>query len=388
MNILIYTRFYPSETSGGVEHVTFILREQFSSLGQNITILYKQGDAVDEDINAIQLPIHNESDFISSLCKERNISKVIIQGDIEVVSLFENLKNECEIFYVHHGDPGYGYTTTLLSTYLFYLRFGNWRVKISCILRIILFPLIKTTKYFSLRKMYKSLPTYVNKVVLISSRSINSFMHYSGIKRNDFVTYVNNPLSYEICSDEHIRNKEKVVLVVCRMEEFTKKTSLALNVWKKVMKNKEYTDWTLKIVGDGKDLSLYKSMVKSQNISNVVFCGYDNPFPYYKSASIFMMTSVSEGWGMTLTESMQNGCVPIAFDSYPAVRDIVSHGENGFLVEPMNLDTYSKCLMRLMNNEAERICMSIKAEDFVQKFSKEKIAQKWVELLSQYVPLS
>ena len=48
--------------------------------------------------------------------------------------------------------------------------------------------------------------------------------------------------------------------------------------------------------------------------------GQKNPEPYYNEASIFMMTSSFEGWGLTLTEAQQYGCVPLAFHSFASLN--------------------------------------------------------------------
>ena len=104
MNILIYTRFYPSEISGGVEHVTFILREQLLLLGHCVTILYSMECKNTDDVDAFKLPETNESEFVLNLCEKRDISKIIIQGDISKISLFNNLKSKINVFYGPKGD--------------------------------------------------------------------------------------------------------------------------------------------------------------------------------------------------------------------------------------------------------------------------------------------
>jgi glycosyltransferase involved in cell wall biosynthesis len=44
------------------------------------------------------------------------------------------------------------------------------------------------------------------------------------------------------------------------------------------------------------------------------------------------MTSAYEGWGLTLTEAQQMGVVPIAFDSFGAVYDIIENEYNGLII--------------------------------------------------------
>ena len=45
-----------------------------------------------------------------------------------------------------------------------------------------------------------------------------------------------------------------------------------------------------------------------------------------------MMTSSFEGWGLTLTEAQQYGCVPLAFHSFASLTDIITDKVNGFAI--------------------------------------------------------
>ena len=66
------------------------------------------------------------------------------------------------------------------------------------------------------------------------------------------------------------------------------------------------------------------------------------------------VTSAVEGWGLTLTESMQTGVVPIAFDSYPALHEIITDRYDGCIIRDNDLDAYAVCMEELMRNRKER----------------------------------
>lgn len=51
-------------------------------------------------------------------------------------------------------------------------------------------------------------------------------------------------------------------------------------------------------------------------------------------ASILCMTSTIEGLPMVLLEVMAAGCVPIVYGSFAAAEDVITNGENGYVVEP------------------------------------------------------
>lgn len=53
----------------------------------------------------------------------------------------------------------------------------------------------------------------------------------------------------------------------------------------------------------------------AKGIPNIRFVGYQDPLSYQLESRILCLTSIYEGWGMVLTEAMQCGAVPIAFNS-------------------------------------------------------------------------
>ena len=57
-----------------------------------------------------------------------------------------------------------------------------------------------------------------------------------------------------------------------------------------------------------------KKLAKGLRLERIFFEGRQDPRPYYRESSLFMMTSLYEGWPMTINESLQFGCVPFAFD--------------------------------------------------------------------------
>ena len=136
------------------------------------------------------------------------------------------------------------------------------------------------------------------------------------------------------------------------------------------------------IVGDGPDKEDLEKYAKELGLNHVEFVGKAiNPLRYYETAKVFMMTSNFEGFGMTLTEAMQNGCVTMAFDTYTSLHDIIENGRNGFVIEKEREDLYSKKLIELMNSDNLITNMSHNALQSVSKFSIDNITNQWMDLL-------
>ena len=84
---------------------------------------------------------------------------------------------------------------------------------------------------------------------------------------------------------------------------------------------------------------------------------------------------------MVLTEAMQHGVVPMAFNSYSSVKDIIDDNINGILVKPFDEKEYADKLIGLMNDEEKYIEMSYAAMLKSAVFSKEIIVKKWCNLI-------
>lgn len=80
-------------------------------------------------------------------------------------------------------------------------------------------------------------------------------------------------------------------------------------------------------MGDGDDKDLYLELSRRLGLKNISFEGRRNPLDYYRKSAVFLMTSLFEGFGVTLTEAQQMGVVPMAMDSFDAVHDIIVHGK-------------------------------------------------------------
>lgn len=192
---------------------------------------------------------------------------------------------------------------------------------------------------------------------------------------------INNPLSWEkIESVEILQHKKKQVLIVSRFNNPEKRLDLALQIWKR-LELRGFADWQLNIVGSGVHEDYLKELTENLALKNVTFTGRQDPIPYYKDAALFMMTSVVEGWGLTLTESMQTGVVPIAFDSYPALHDIITDGYDGCIIRDNDLNAYAACMEELMRNREERERIALNGLMSCKRFKINKIVAQWVKLI-------
>ena len=149
--------------------------------------------------------------------------------------------------------------------------------------------------------------------------------------------------------------------------------------------HKDLSNWQLIIVGSGELQEVIESKIKALNLQDSVIL---KPFTKnieaeYLNASIYVMGSFSEGFGMVLLEAMFYGLPCVAFDIKTGPSDIIEDNKSGYLIEDNHLGDFAQKLKNLMFNESLREVMGKEAKKIAnEKFSKEKIMQQWVELLN------
>ena len=98
------------------------------------------------------------------------------------------------------------------------------------------------------------------------------------------------------------------------------------------------------------------------------------------------MTSLYEGWGVTLTEAQQFGCVPVAFDTYSSLHDIIQNGENGLIVPETDIKEYTNSLKGLMSDEAKWRIFAQRSIMTSHRFELRNIVGQWDNLIGSLLP--
>ncbi|MDE7375070.1 MAG: glycosyltransferase, partial [Odoribacter sp.] len=76
------------------------------------------------------------------------------------------------------------------------------------------------------------------------------------------------------------------------------------------------------------------------------------------------------------------GTVPIAFDSYSALYDVVQHQRNGMIVRNGDIQEFVKMLTALMSSPQERSRLAANAREDCRQFAEGNMIQKWITFLT------
>lgn len=209
-----------------------------------------------------------------------------------------------------------------------------------------------------------------DKFVVETKESILEWNIHNGI-------VIPNPLWFS--TEKAADLKSKKVISVGR-HVYEKGFDRLLKIWQKVIIN--HPDWHLDIYGKSDEKLELQKLATSLNINNNVtfFDPVKDINSKYQEASLYLMTSRFEGFGMVLIEAMESGLPCIAYDCPCGPRAIISNKEDGFLIENGNEMEFISTVTTLIENEEKRIEMGKKAKLSSSKYNINAIMPLWNSL--------
>lgn len=137
---------------------------------------------------------------------------------------------------------------------------------------------------------------------------------------------------------------------------------------------------TLTICGDGYQMEDLKKYIKSKRLQNVItltgFIGGKELEDEYIKSSLYVMTSITEAFGLVLLEAMHFGLPCISFDSASGARNIL--GEDvGILISNRDIKIMASKIVNLLNNKELLLKYQNKSLNKVKEYSIENIYKIW-----------
>ena len=126
-------------------------------------------------------------------------------------------------------------------------------------------------------------------------------------------------------------NKIKVIISVGRLDK-NKDFKTLIDAFS--ISYKELPYLRLLILGEGSERSNLQKYIEQYKLSKVIqlFGFVDNPFPFYKKSDLFILTSLSEGFGNVIVEALVSGIYVISTKS-GGPEDIITNDKFGLLTD-------------------------------------------------------
>lgn len=148
-----------------------------------------------------------------------------------------------------------------------------------------------------------------------------------------------------------------------------------------------YKDWKLEIIGDGVLKEEMEDFIQLHHLEDSVhlagFQGKDYINKVLNKSSIYLMTSETESFGIVLLEAMSHGVPCIAFDSAEGAREIISSGDNGYLIKNRNYVAMVKKIEDLIKNPKERKRVGLAGRSSIEKYKGDVVCDMWVNLIEE-----
>lgn len=263
---------------------------------------------------------------------------------------------------------------------------------------------LNTRKYANVVNYYR----YADKVVAVSNGAAKLFVqhyHLDNIPIETIYNFIDKEevlhLSYAELDDGIIQfiGKSKLIINIGRIERQKNQIKLVVQFAKLVESGE---DVKLIIVGTGSMHSEITHLIEKMNLaSRVMIISYqNNSFPFYKIASVFVLSSEWEGLPNVLLEAMLLGVPIVAVDCLSGPRELlkgmddysnVIHGyeicKNGILVENTTTDTMGTtsflkdAIELLIKNDEIRESIIKNALNYMELYNNKKILQQWIDVI-------
>ena len=310
----------------------------------------------------------NKDEFKLAL-RNKNIIGVIKEG-IKAVRLLY-LRKERNINSIKNNDSKYIITTRILHNKLVGMYSENDVIKIA-------------TEHNYHNNNNKYINDLVNSIknfdyfVVVSTTLMDFYKEKIGDTK---CIYIPNVIDEMPIRSSSLKNNN--LINVGRIEKEKDQESL-IEVFKLV--KEKVSDAKLYIIGDGSLKENLEKKVKEYNLSDsVIFTGFlnkDEIEEYLVNSKLFVLTSLTESFGLVLIEAMSYKVPCIAFDTSSGAKNLLKDG-NGILIKDRDNNKMAEGIVKLLNDDNKLKKVSNKGYNSCKRYLLANVKKEWLELLKK-----
>ncbi len=306
----------------------------------------------------------NREDFLKAL-KKKQIFKLIKEGIKSLYILYK--KKSLLVRYIYNCDSKVIISSRVEFTELLNNYGDSETIKIA-----------EEHSYHENNKKYlnrvKNSMEYIDYMIP-SSKYISE--DYKKIIPKEKIVYIPQVVDIEVDSVNKCDNLN--IISVGRLSKEKGFTDL-IEIMKIVSENNKKIHLTL--VGEGTEKRKINNLIEKYNLKNVKLTGFldtDELDKEYKKASLYVMTSYKESFGLVLIEAMRYGIPCFAFDDALGAKEIIND-KNGIIIEDRNKEEMAKKILEYFN-ESDHSSMIEQARKKSLCYEFSIIQKEWLKFL-------
>jgi len=175
---------------------------------------------------------------------------------------------------------------------------------------------------------------------------------FNGIDQKKFFP---KPKSQKLLDSLQLNDEKETIFMYLGQVIHRKRIDIIIKAFNKLRKTQKNVK--LLIVGSGKEVNNLKTLINTLNLGNSIkFTGYvaqELLNDYYNLCDVFIFHSILDALPFSVLEAMACG-KPVIGSNVGDVKNEISHKENGYLIEPLDVDALLKS-MELYHLNKEKI---------------------------------
>lgn len=236
-------------------------------------------------------------------------------------------------------------------------------------------------KEFVLRLIFSLSYRFATGITTVSKGIKNDLLQLAHIN-NDKIDVIYNPVAIGKNKISKLFNLEKkiwdssynVKLLSVGNLKVQKNHKLLINAFAKLPKN---LNAQLIIIGEGPIRKELEELINNLKLSKrISLIGHQkNPYPWYHSADLFILSSNYEGFGNVLIEALECGLPIVSTNCVSGPKEILENGKYGKLVEVNNVDDLKNGIIEQINKKHDKKKLIERSQDFlISKISDEYLS--------------
>jgi glycosyltransferase involved in cell wall biosynthesis len=156
---------------------------------------------------------------------------------------------------------------------------------------------------------------------------------------------------------------------------------LLIRAWAPVARR--HPEWTLRIYGGGPERAALEALIAGEEMEGrVELMGPTRELgKALAAASLFVLSSRFEGFGLVILEAMQAGLAVVSFDCPRGPGEILTSGRDGTLVPPEDVPGLTAAIEELVEDPARRRAYAAEALKTAAAYEPAEVGARWERLL-------